>query len=371
MLGGFNLKKNRSSMVGIMINIVLIGLAIYLVPKVTMYAYHFARDFVLQPAPKDKLAKEVNITIPNGASTRQIATILKHNGLILNEEVFTIKVKLSEYDGTFKKGDYTLNTSMTEEQIMEALKLGTKSQEGIKFTIPEGYSTLKIAKKLEDEGIVKADDFLKAVNEGKYDYAFLAEIPQRASRLEGYLFPDTYFFRKEITAQEIVSKLLNQFESVYSDAYKQKASGKGYTMDQMITIASIVEKEAKLAGERPTIAGVIYNRLNINMALQMDSTVNYAFELKYGVDSGRDEKKVLLDDLEIKSAYNTYANTGLPIGPICNPGRESIEAALNPQQHDYIYFVLKDAQTGEHIFTKTHDEHVAAKNKYKALETNK
>jgi UPF0755 protein len=365
------LKKHKSGIVGIIINIVLIGLMIYLVPKVTMYAYHFARDFVLQPAQKDKLAKEVNITIPSGASTRQIATILKKNGLILNAEVFTIKVKLSEYDGTFKKGDYTLNTSMSEEQIMETLKAGTKSQDGIKFTIPEGYSTLKIAKKLEDEGIVKADEFLKAVGEGKYDYDFLVEIPQRASKLEGYLFPDTYFFRKGITAQEIVSKLLNQFDTVYSDTYKQKATEKGYTMDQILTMSSIVEKEAKLATERPIIAGVIYNRLKIGMALQMDSTVNYAFELKEGVNSGRDEKKVLLDDLEIKSAYNTYANVGLPVGPICNPGREAIEAVLNSQQHDYIYFVLKDAQTGEHVFTKTHDEHVAAKNKYKALETNK
>lgn len=364
-LGGLKMKKYSSSIVGIIINIVLIALVIYLVPKVTMYAYDFARNFVLQPAQENKVAKEVNITIPSGASTKKIATILKENGLINSAEVFTLKVKLSEYDGTFKKGDYSLNTSMSEEEIMEILKTGTKSQEGIKFTIPEGYSTLKIAKKLEAEGIVTSDEFLKAVNEGQYDYDFLAQVPQRASKLEGYLFPDTYFFRKDITAQEIVSKLLNQFDTVYSDAYKQKAAEKGYTMDQIITIAAIVEKEAKLATERPVIAGVIYNRLNINMALQMDSTVNYAFELKEGVDSGRDEEQVLLEDLEIKSAYNTYANAGLPVGPICNPGRDSIEAVLNPEPHDYIYFVLKDAQTGEHVFTKTHDEHVAAKNKYK------
>jgi len=350
---------------GIVINIILIGLAIYLVPKATKMAYNFAQDFVLQPSDEDKASKEVNITIPSGSTTKQIATILKENELIGNKEIFVIKVKFSEYDGNFKKGEYVLNTSMDEEEIMKILATGTKSQEGIKFTIPEGYSTLKIAKKLEEEDIVTAAEFLKAVNESRYDYDYLLEVPERASKLEGYLFPDTYFLKKDITAQEVVSKLLSQFDQVYSDTYKQRATEKGYTMDQIVTIAAVVEKEAKLSTERPVIAGVIYNRLKINMALQMDSTVNYAFELKNGVNSGRDEETVLLDDLEIKSAYNTYANTGLPVGPICNPGRASIEAALYPEEHGFVYFVLKNAATGEHVFTKTHDEHVAAKNKYK------
>ncbi len=359
------MKKFFSTVIGLIINVGIVCFVIYLVPKVTTRAYQMAKDFILQPSDEERIAKEVSITIPSGSSTREIARILKENGLVTNSDLFTIKAMINEYDGTFKMGDYSLNTSMSEDEIMEILKQGTKAQADIIFTIPEGYTTLKIAKKLEAENIIKAEEFLKAVEEGHYDYDFLSQIPTHPSRLEGYLFPDTYFFRNGVTGEEIVSKLLSRFKNIYRTEYSIAASEKGYTMDEVITMASIVEKESKVPIERPVIAGVMYNRLNLSMPLQMDSTVNYAFELKDGVDSGRDEKQVLLEDLKIDSAYNTYENAGLPIGPICNPGLDAIEAVLFPEHHEYVYFVLKDATTGEHEFTRTHEEHVAAKAKYR------
>lgn len=359
------MKKFVSTVMSVIFNLAVLCLIVYLIPKVTTKTYQLAKDFVLQPSDDSKISREVNITIPSGASTKEIAGILKDNELIGSSDLFILKVKFSEYDGTFKKGDYSLNTSMSEDEIMMILNEGTKAQADIIFTIPEGYTTLKIAKKLEDENIITADEFLEAVNEGKYDYDFLAEIPERISKLEGYLFPDTYYFRKDITGEEIVSKLLSRFDNIYVDEYIIAAKEKGYTMDKIITMASVIEKEAKRSEERPRIAGVIYNRLKIDMALQMDSTVNYAFELKDGLNSGRNEEAVLLTDLKIKSPYNTYENTGLPVGPICNPGKDAIEATLFPEHNEYVYFVLKDATTGEHEFTKTHEEHIAAKNKYK------
>lgn len=358
------MKKFTFTAIGISINLVILCIVIYLVPKVVTRSYELAKGFVLNSSNENKVLKEVSIKIPDGADTKAIASILKENELIGNAETFEWKAKFKQYDGTFKSGEYSLNTTMSDSQIMKILRGGTKSQKDIVFTIPEGYTIAKIGKKLEDEGIIKQTEFLDAVNNGKYDYSFLTDIPERSPKLEGYLFPDTYYLRNGTTGEEIVSKLLSRFDNIYVDEYRLAAKEKGYTMDQIISMAAIIEKEAKLDEERPRIAGVIYNRLAINMPLQMDSTVNYAFELKNGVNSGRDESVVTLDDIKIKSAYNTYENAGLPIGPICNPGKASIEAALFPEHNDFLYFVLKDVETGEHEFTKTLEEHTAAKNKY-------
>lgn len=361
------MKKFISTISFLIVNLIILGAVLVLISKVTARTYQIAKDFVTNSAKStsDRALREVKITIPNGATTKDIAKILKDNELIGSPEIFSLKVRFSEYDGTFKKGDYSLNTAMTESQIMEILKEGSKAQSDITFTIPEGYSTLKIANKLEQEGIIKANDFISSVNNGKYDYKFVNYIPERSSKLEGYLFPDTYFFREGVEPEEIVSKLLKRFNDIYIDNYNEVAKERSQTMDEVIIIASIIEKEAKLEEERPKIAGVIYNRLRENMPLQMDSTVNYAFELKDGLNSGRNEDKVSLQDIKIRSPYNTYENTGIPIGPICNPGESAIKAALYPEVHDYLYFVLKDPETGEHEFTTTLEEHNAAKAKYR------
>lgn len=360
------MKKFISTIISLAINITILCFILFLIPKVIAKSYQVGKDFVQDSANNEKISKEVKVVIQDGATTKDIAEMLEENELIGNSNIFALKVKLNGYEGLFKKGEYSLDTAMTESEIMAVLKGGIKPDTDIIFTIPEGYTINKIAKKLENEEVITQEEFFKAVNDGVYDYKFLSEIPMdRQSKLEGYLFPDTYYFRNGTTGEEIVSKLLSRFDDIYTDGYILAAKEKGYTMDQIITLASIIEKEAKLDEERPRIAGVMYNRLEQNMPLQMDSTVNYAFELRDGLNSGRDEKVVSSKDTQIKSDYNTYQNVGLPVGPICNPGKAAIEAALFPEHNDYLYFVLKDAQTGEHEFTKTHDEHIVAKNKYK------
>jgi len=359
-------KNFISTVISLAINIAILCFVVFLIPKVTSKSYQLAKDYILDSG-SEKVSKEVKVTIPEGATIKDIANILKKNELIKNSEMFTLKLKLKKQDiSSFKTGEYSLDTAMSESEILNVLKGGNKPETDIVFTIPEGYTTDKIARKLENENVISQEDFLKSVNNGIYNYKFLEEVPkERQAKLEGYLFPDTYYFRNGTTGEEIVSKLLSRFDNIYTEGYTLAAKEKGYTMDQIITLASIIEKEAKLDEERAKIAGVIYNRLAQDMPLQMDSTINYAFELRDGLDSGRDERIVSNEDTEINSAYNTYKNNGLPIGPICNPGKASIEAALFPENNDYLYFVLKDAETGEHEFTQTYDEHIAAKNKYR------
>ncbi|KAE9637260.1 endolytic transglycosylase MltG [Defluviitalea raffinosedens] len=319
-------------------------------------AFHYAYDIAHQPFPESRSIKEVEITIEQGATTKEIAKMLEEEGLVKNALWFELKSRYFKYDGKFKEGTFLLSTNMDEEEIMKILSSEGSKREGIKVTIPEGFTVEKIAQRLEDESIVKRDEFMEALKEINYDYDFLSMIPERNNRLEGYLFPDTYEVRKDSEASEIISKMLRRFDEIVKPEYYERAEELGYSMDQIITIASIIEQEAKLDEERPKIAGVIYNRLESNMNLQMCSTVMYAL--------GKRKDRLLYSDLEVDSPYNTYLYNGLPIGPICNPGEASIKAALYPEKHDYYYFVLKDEETGEHEFTRTGEEHNLAKQKY-------
>ena len=319
-------------------------------------AYNYVYNIANQPSEAERSVKEVNITVEKGATTKDIAKILEENGLIRSSLLFELKSRYFKYDGKFKEGEFSLSTNMSEEEIMEILATQGAQAEGIWFTIPEGYTIKKIAETLENNKIVTQDEFMEALKETKYDYDFLSEIPERSNRLEGYLFPDTYEVREGADAAEIVSKMLNRFDEIVKPEYYKRAQELGYTMDEIIIIASIIEQEAKLEEERPRVAGVIYNRLESDIPLQMCSTVMYAL--------GKRKDRLLYKDLEVDSPYNTYLHGGLPVGPICNPGEASIKAALYPEEHDYYYFVLMDEETGEHVFTSTGEEHNAAKKKY-------
>jgi UPF0755 protein len=330
----------------------IVVLCYYVGNKAYNYVYHIAN----QPSENERSVKEVIITVEKGATTKEIAKLLEENGLIRSSLLFELKSRYYKYDGKYKEGEFALSTNMSEEEIMEILMTKGAQAEGVRFTIPEGYTVQKIAETLEEQKICTKEEFMKALNEAKYDYKFLDGIPDRSNKFEGYLFPDTYEVRKGADATEIVSKMFNRFDEIVTPEYYKRAAELGYTMDEIIIIASIIEQEAKLDEERPIIAGVIYNRLNSDINLQMCSTVMYAL--------GKRKEHLLLTDLEIDSPYNTYLYGGLPVGPICNPGAASIRAALYPEEHDYFYFVLKDEETGEHVFTSTGEEHNAAKKKY-------
>lgn len=292
----------------------------------------------------------VEIIIPEGTSTTGIYEILKDNGLVKTKIGFLVNLKLSPYDKKLRYGTFNLSKSMSVREIIKELATGGKTQDTFTLTIPEGYSLEMIAQKLDDINIVSKKDFYDALGDN-YDYGFLNEIPKKDYKyaLQGFLFPSTYEFFVSATAHDIINTLLGEFEKQYSSI----ENNSGLSMYDTITLASLIEREAKLHSERYTISGVINNRLKIDMLLQIDATVVYAIsDGMYNVD------KVLYKDLENKSPYNTYKYTGLPVGPICNPGLESIKAAINPEKHNYLYYHTDETKKdGSHIFTENFSDH--------------
>ncbi|HAN10088.1 MAG TPA: endolytic transglycosylase MltG [Clostridiales bacterium] len=316
--------------------------------------------YIYKNVPTDNKTNStiIDINIPKGATTRDIARILKEKNMIINENVYRLKSKLYHYDGKYNSGMFEISMNMTNEQVMKFLTT-EEGRETLKnrITVPEGYTIAQIGEKLEEKGVCSKQEFIDEINKlDTKNYKFLNNMPMRNSKLEGYLFPNTYDLSEKTNVKEVIIKMLDSFENNFKDEYYDRATELGYTVDQVITIASIVEREVKKPEERKAVAGVIYNRLKKNMRLEMCSTVQYA--------QGKTKEKLYDKDLEINSPYNTYRNVGLPVGPISNPGTDSILAALYPEQSNYYYFVLKDENTGEHYFSKTFKEHVKAKNMY-------
>lgn len=301
--------------------------------------------------------EDVVVVIPEGAATKQIAKILQEKGLIQFPSAFVKRVKESEYRGSLQPGEFTLNTGMSTKEMIEILGHVEKPKE-IKatLTIPEGFSIEQIAKRVEAEGLFTEQEFLDAVQENTYSYDFLESIPENVSvayRLQGFLFPATYDIYDDTTAHDLVDMMLQKFSDVYDADMRNQAEAMNYTAFEVVNRAAIVEREAKLDDERPIIAGVINNRLTEGMMLQMCPTVLYPI-----TNGLYDKSEVTYDDLEVDSVYNTYKYTGLPAGPICNPGAVSLQAVLNPAEHNYLYYHVDNEETGSHIFTETYEEHV-------------
>lgn len=296
---------------------------------------------------------EQEVIIPKGSGVKAISAQLEKQGIIKNANVFAIYCKLSEKSSKIKAGKYILSSSMSVEQIVNKLAAGNAEINSKRFTIPEGFELRQIADRLESEGLVNKEAFYQAINKSNFDYAFLQDIPKRDNKLEGYLFPDTYDVFKNATEEEIINKMLSRFNQVFKEEYRQRAKELNMSYDQVITLASIIEREAKLDKERKTISAVFHNRLKKNIKLQSCATVQYLL---------KEQKEVLTyKDLEIDSPYNTYIYAGLPKGPIASPGAKSIEAALYPDNVDYLYFVAN--KDGSHVFTRTYQEHLNAQNK--------
>ncbi len=321
--------------------------------------FQFAKGLMMTDGSTDNLTGQtVSVTIPSGASTKEIAKILKEKDLISNTFTFRLSSKINGYDGTYQQGNYDVDTGMTNTQIMALLQTGTVQNKN-KITIPEGFTVKQIAQRVEEKGICSADAFLQEVNQGTFPHAFLKDLPQREYRLEGYLFPDTYFLTEDMTAHDLISMMLDRFEQMYTKTYQDAVAESGHTLDEIVTIASMVEKEISLDyEERAKAAGVMYNRLQQDMSLGIDATVLYAV--------GKTGGELTKEDLETDSPYNTRLHKGLPLGPIANPGEPSFKAALYPDKHEYLYYVLESQGKSNHVFCKTNEEFLAAKEKYKA-----
>lgn len=309
----------------------------------------------LESASGNEAAFSKQIVIPKGSSVRTVAGILKSENLIKDSLVFELYCKLNKTADKMKAGKYSISSSMNMPEIVDVIASGKALIDTVKFTIPEGYNQEQIAEKLNSLGVVSQESIQAAITADDYDYEFIEQIPERENRLEGYLFPDTYEIYRDTSAEAIIDKLLQRFDSVFKEEYRNRARELNMSMDQIITLASIIEREAKLDSERKTISGVFHNRLKKNMMLQSCATVQYLL---------KEQKEVLTyKDLEIESPYNTYKYAGLPPGPIASPGLKSIEAALYPEDTEYLYFFAKD--DGSHVFSKTYNEHINAQNKMK------
>lgn len=300
--------------------------------------------------------EDVVVEIPEGSSSKKVASILHEAGLIDYEYAFVLRIKESEYRGKIQPGTFTLNTGMSTLEMIEILCYVEPVKQVIgTLTIPEGYSIEQIAARCEEQGICTAEEFLSEISSGNHTTPFAVNSGSSNVKydLQGFLFPATYDIYEDTTASSLIDTMLEKFSSVYTDEYSARAADLGYSDYEVLIMASIVEREAKLEDERPVIAGVIYNRLDIDMKLQMCPTVLYPL-----TDGMYDKSEVTYDDLEIDSPYNTYLYSGLPVGPICNPGQSSLEAVLYPDNNNYLYYHTSDAGDGSHIFSETYEEHI-------------
>ena len=307
---------------------------------------------LISPVSNDTSLIEVDIS--DGSSLKSAARLLEEKNLIKNETAFLIYAKINSLEN-IRSGSYSLNKSQNVEEILQILNKGSKPI-GIKITIPEGYEIRNIAEKLESAGITDFDSFISDTSnvdlyKSQYPYLNLPEVKS----LEGFLFPDTYYISKEATNEQIIKMFLDRFSEIYEEQQlESKIQKSGLNLNEFITLASIVEREAVKKEERPIIAGIFYNRLSIQMPLQSCATVQYIL---------KERKPVLsIADTKIDSPYNTYLIKGLPPAPIASPGLDAILATSNPQQTKFLYFVAKG--DGGHEFSETYEQHLQAKKKY-------
>lgn len=288
---------------------------------------------------------EIPIKIADGAGSSVIAKDLENAGIIDNATMFKIYAKITG-EPLYQKGVHILNSSMSFGKIIKTLESAPHREEH-KILIPEGYELYKIADVLEESDLINRDVFMREAQTGDFDYSFIKDIPERENRLEGYLYPDTYIFTSDMTEREIIDTMLKNFEKKVISEYQKSHTDK--SLDEIITLASIIEREAANDEERGKVASVFVNRLNKGMRLESCATVQYVLG---------ERKSVLTNaDTQIDSPYNTYKNSGLPIGPIASPGLKSIQAALYPENTEYLYFLAGEDLTHS-LFATTFEEHL-------------
>lgn len=309
----------------------------------------------LEPMPPSEEAQR--ISFPPGTGVSQLAAELERQGIIRNAAIFTWYLKYKQEGGRFQAGEYDMMPGLTPDEIISQLNRGETAKEaGLRLTVPEGYTVRQIAEKLQQDHGIDSSAFLQAAEAYKAaEGTVAAAIPDAPSlrfRLEGYLFPETYEWKKDAEPDEMIGSMTQELDKRLAElpqGWEEAMAQRGLTFHQMLTLASLIEREVVVEEERAIVSGVIHNRLKINMPLQIDATVQYLFD--------KQKERLLFQDLRIESPYNTYLNKGLPPGPIASPSLASIQAAIYPAETKYLFYVTKKDGTRGHLFAETFEQH--------------
>ena len=352
--------------------LLILAVSLAIVVWIGFSTYHYIEDNYFKPASAEP-AETQTVSIKQGSSLSTIAGLLYDMGIVRNKLVFQMYVDLNDMGASLVAGTYELSPSMTMDEIMHILAEGNPGKDILTITLTEGMTAEDMAESLQSNGVFDAaekTEFLALCDDAeKYgDYNFIEalegseRLDGREHLLEGYLFPDTYEIYADATPDDIITKLLNRFDQIMTIEYEDRAEALGLSIDEVVTLASMIEWEA-LPKDYSGVSAVFYNRLDIDMTLGSCATLRYV----------TGEKKFVYNEEErnIDSPYNTYLYAGLPIGPVCNPGKKAIDAALFPDEEymeeEFLYFCNKADDSGDLVFAKTkkeHDENAAAWDAY-------
>ncbi len=329
----------------------IIILILFLAGGIYVYAYDVY-------VPVNKNGSDRVFSVSKGEGVKEISRDLQNAGLIRSSFFFETYVWLTKSQSKFVAGDFTLSSKLNTAEIVKVFVSGETLSKERTIKIVEGWNAKEIASYLENNDVVSASDFLNAVDSKnadlyKKDYDFLSDKPKDAS-LEGYLFPDTYRIYKDASVNDVIKKMLDNFDRKLTPEMRADIAKRGRTIYEEVTMASLIEKEVKTESDMKIVSGIFWKRIKNGQPLELDSTLTYAL--------GDSKTSHSIEETRINSPYNTYKYKGLPPGPIANPSLNAIDAAIYPEETDYNYF-LTDA-SGRTIFSKTYAEHLQNKAKY-------
>ena len=322
-------------------------------PYIAFYLFVICLTFYLTMNywPQTNIGSMKKVKINHGATLSNISDKLNKKGLVTNKWVFEFLTKIKGLEKSMQAGTFRVSNVHTNKEVINNIVFGSPDRK--KITFLEGWNMNQVARHLSEELNFNYSEVLKLFSDEK----LIKELQINSNTLEGYLFPETYYFFEGVDEISVIKRLVKEHKRFWNDANISKADSLGFTSYEIITLASIIEGEAIYDSERSIISAVYHNRLKIGMKLQADPTVQYI------IDDG--PRRLLNRDLRIKSPYNTYMYQGLPPGPINSPGRQSLIAALSPQNNDYLYFVAKG--DGYHTFSKNEKEHERAKRAFQRV----
>lgn len=305
-------------------------------------------------SPPTPEPEPVTISVEKDQGVQEIAEALEKEGVIDSDIQFRVLAELLGYEKILQAGDYDLDPGTPALQVVYRMRRGIVSP--LFVTVVEGWRLEQIAGALDEQGVIAREDFLKAAVAGNFDFAFLGRLGPDTP-LDGYLYPATYFYRRSGTAEDVIQAMLEAMDEKFTPELRSDALNAGLTMHGVLTLASIIEREAQVPEERPIMAQVFLKRLRLGIPLEADPTVQYALaeDPESVKEFGLWKTGLTLEDLEVNSLYNTYRFGGLPPAPIAAPRLESIDAVINPADTGYLFFVAKP--DGSHAFAETLEEH--------------